>query len=315
MSSVWGSMASIPVNEMHWGTTTRDPNSELDRNAFLNLLITQLRHQDPLNPMDDRDFISQMAQFSTLEQMQNLNTTFERTQAFTMIGRAIDAEFPHPITGDWVELNGAVVMGVTRTGNNTFLTVIGPDGNILDVPLQSVSHVGDVTSQMNMPSDLIGRYVQAIIINNERAEFIEGQVTSVKMQGNQVILVVGTQEVFFPHEVHSVSDRPLLIGSSAFTHGPAVTGVEIENNQAFLIFSNGARVRVDRINQATEASEFVRLNQEITYRAITGTVESVTIQQGIPFLNVRQANGDIRGVSMIDFLRYRQGVPPLGGGE
>lgn len=49
----------------------------LDRDAFLKLLTTQLSNQDPLNPTEDREFIAQMAQFSSLEQMQNLNDTFK----------------------------------------------------------------------------------------------------------------------------------------------------------------------------------------------------------------------------------------------
>lgn len=52
--------------------TKQTGNSELGKDAFLQLLITQLQHQDPTNPMDDREFISQMAQFSSLEQMQNM---------------------------------------------------------------------------------------------------------------------------------------------------------------------------------------------------------------------------------------------------
>ncbi len=52
-------------------------NSELGKDAFLQLLITQLQHQDPTNPMDDREFISQMAQFSSLEQMQNMTKAME----------------------------------------------------------------------------------------------------------------------------------------------------------------------------------------------------------------------------------------------
>lgn len=42
---------------------------ELDRDAFLKILVTQLAHQDPTQPMQDKDFVAQMAQFSSLEQM------------------------------------------------------------------------------------------------------------------------------------------------------------------------------------------------------------------------------------------------------
>lgn len=55
-------------------------NGMLGKDAFLKLLITQLRNQDPLNPMEDKEFIAQMAQFSTLEQMQELNKNILSTQ-------------------------------------------------------------------------------------------------------------------------------------------------------------------------------------------------------------------------------------------
>ena len=55
------------------------PNQKLDKDAFLKLLVTQLRHQDPLNPIEDKEFISQMAQFSSLEQMQNMGKTMADT--------------------------------------------------------------------------------------------------------------------------------------------------------------------------------------------------------------------------------------------
>ncbi len=59
-------------------------SGDLDKDAFLRLLVTQLQNQDPLNPMEDREFIAQMAQFSSLEQMQNLNKTLESTQTTIM---------------------------------------------------------------------------------------------------------------------------------------------------------------------------------------------------------------------------------------
>lgn len=52
--------------------------NEMDKDAFLKLLITQLAHQDPMQPMEDKEFITQMAQFSTLEQINNMSAGFEK---------------------------------------------------------------------------------------------------------------------------------------------------------------------------------------------------------------------------------------------
>ena len=51
--------------------------NDLDRDAFLHLLVMQMQHQDPLNPVDNTDMVAQLAQFAALEQMTNLNESFD----------------------------------------------------------------------------------------------------------------------------------------------------------------------------------------------------------------------------------------------
>lgn len=64
-------------------------SSGMGKDAFLQLLVSQLRNQDPLNPVNDKEFLAQMAQFSALEQMQNLNQNFEK--GMSGIIEAVDA--------------------------------------------------------------------------------------------------------------------------------------------------------------------------------------------------------------------------------
>ena len=57
---------------------TEQPGGALGKDEFLNLLVAQLSHQDPLNPMDSTESIAQLAQFSALEQMQNVADQVEK---------------------------------------------------------------------------------------------------------------------------------------------------------------------------------------------------------------------------------------------
>ena len=70
-------------------STTITKTSELGKDDFLKLLVAQLQSQDPLNPMEDKEFISQMAQFTSLEQMKNVSNAVQITQATSYIGKQV----------------------------------------------------------------------------------------------------------------------------------------------------------------------------------------------------------------------------------
>ena len=85
----------------------RTQKTTLDKDDFLTILMTQLKHQDPTKPMEDREFIAQMAQFSSLEQMKNLAKGVNDMSGMLASGQAMNA------LGRKVEISD---MGRTVTG-------------------------------------------------------------------------------------------------------------------------------------------------------------------------------------------------------
>ncbi|MGE5559973.1 MAG: flagellar hook capping FlgD N-terminal domain-containing protein [Chloroflexota bacterium] len=100
-----------------------NPNEGIDKDAFLKLLVAQLRYQDPMNPMQDRDFILQMAQLTGMEQAQNSARTQRIGQAAGLIGRQIEY-----INFERLKILTAEVKKVVITdGGEPQLVVAGPD--------------------------------------------------------------------------------------------------------------------------------------------------------------------------------------------
>ncbi|HOV69359.1 MAG TPA: flagellar hook capping FlgD N-terminal domain-containing protein [Clostridia bacterium] len=96
-----------PIQSTRTEYTESNNRSRLGKDDFLKLLVAQMRNQDPLNPMDDRETISQMAQLSMLEQIQELNNAFMSTQAFGLLGKTISA-VSYDESGEMVLVNGRV---------------------------------------------------------------------------------------------------------------------------------------------------------------------------------------------------------------
>ncbi len=64
-------------------------NSTVDKDQFLQLLVAQMKYQDPLEPTSNTEYISQYATFSELEQMQNMSATLELTRASSLVGQTV----------------------------------------------------------------------------------------------------------------------------------------------------------------------------------------------------------------------------------
>ncbi|WPX08401.1 flagellar hook capping FlgD N-terminal domain-containing protein [Anaerocellum danielii] len=124
-ANVSGSISSLP---------TSSSKNVLGKQEFLNLLVTQLRYQDPLKPMEDKEFVAQLAQFSALEQMQNLNQSFEFLKAQSMIGRYVVATSPQ----DASKLIEGRVDSIKIDGSKVYLKVNGTE--VLSENVKEVYH-------------------------------------------------------------------------------------------------------------------------------------------------------------------------------
>jgi len=108
------------------GANTAGQSSNIGIQDFLKILTTQLNNQDPLKPMDNQEFVAQIAQFATLEQSRQLNVKIEEllsvqssTQTVGLLGRTVDLNLNgHPFSGKVTALSmasGQPLLTVTNT--------------------------------------------------------------------------------------------------------------------------------------------------------------------------------------------------------
>ncbi len=72
---------------------TKETNDALGKDTFLKLMISKLSNQDPLDPTDDSEFLSQLAQYTTMEQMMNMSETMTLQQGFDMVGKYVIVQY------------------------------------------------------------------------------------------------------------------------------------------------------------------------------------------------------------------------------
>ena len=125
------SVSSIAASNSTSGATSTDtvanPNQTLNQNDFLQLLVTQMENQDPLNPQSDTEMAAQMAQFTSLQQSSAMSGSLSMMQANSLLGSTVTVQVgtDSPVTG--------VVQGVDISSGKPQIVINGADYSLSQV--------------------------------------------------------------------------------------------------------------------------------------------------------------------------------------
>jgi len=103
-----GEIQASTASSISLSTVTEKSASSLDKDAFLQLLVAQMKYQDPLEPTDNTEYISQLATFSELEEMQNLSATASLQRASGLVGQEVVCKVTNSTTGGTEYVQGLV---------------------------------------------------------------------------------------------------------------------------------------------------------------------------------------------------------------
>jgi flagellar basal-body rod modification protein FlgD len=207
-------MISSVTNSALFGSTAGStaPKKNLDKDAFMTLLVTQLKNQDPMNPSDSSQLAAQLAQFTSVEQLTQLNdavtsqelslreaTLLSKTSlSAALIGRRVVAEGNQvniPATGP-----AQVRIEVGAGGGQATLRLLDSKGN--EVTTRSLGVLPAGRQTLTLPADLpAGTYHYEVKVTGAKdakvavVTFTTGMVDGVSFKNGQIVLRIGSLEV------------------------------------------------------------------------------------------------------------------------
>jgi flagellar basal-body rod modification protein FlgD len=130
------------------GTSSTSSNNVLGKDAFLKLLVTQMQYQDPLDPQDNSEYVAQLAQFSSLEQMTNVATSLNK------VSTTVDSFSLNSLVGQLSNMIGKQVTWTQETAvkDSNGNTLVDDNGNEKTVTKKYTGTVKGVSITDNNPT-------------------------------------------------------------------------------------------------------------------------------------------------------------------
>lgn len=204
-------------------------NPSLDKDAFFKLMITQMKNQDPTNPLKSHEMAAQLANFSSLEQMQNMNRTLEELkngqkptenfQALNLIGKAVSGDSSKVVRGA-NDKEHDFKFSLPMDASEVTVKVRDPEGNIvrtynlkgLKKGENKITWNGEDERAMKSPAGEYQFFAEGKTGDGKKIGIktdFDGMITGVSYSGEGPILHVGNQSIRFS-DVKKITDPRLM---------------------------------------------------------------------------------------------------------
>lgn len=195
--SEWSSTDEI-TGGTNWGVKFEEDNKAVKVDDFLNLMVAQLQNQDFMNPVDDTQYVTQLAQFATMQQMQELAEYQKTNYAISLVGKNITAA-KFGVSGDLIKETG-VIQKVSLVDNSYEVTVNGKNFT-LDQIMEINSNASNTNTNTGLDTDkqayllsLMGKNVEVKTTGEDgKTVNVQGVVNKVSSEDGKYQVQIGDE--------------------------------------------------------------------------------------------------------------------------